>query len=293
MSVPETALRNVVVASDLEEEDDLFEPLQQPNEEQVPRTLEGLTLRGEVVRDFADYRNVVFTRDVSLRDVRFAKGFSFAGARFLGRATLFNVSNDRIRGNSASFAGATFNQQVRANRGCAFYLADFSSATFLSNAKFKGCRFYAAARFDGAKFAGPANFDSAVFNGSGHFNDARFASSADFERVIFRYSISHARFAEAHFVGPAIFKQAQFSGHADFTSAIFHSGVTFYRAKFALEKESEDDASDELDQTGIRGGDQADLTVSYDGAVFMAVDDGDTATFEGVKFGDRNFRRYV
>lgn len=252
-------------------------------------TLEGLSLNDQVVREFADYRNVVFTRDVIIRNVRFAKGFSFSGARFLGRVVLNDVRVDPAKGCSAAFSGAVFSQQFKASRDCRLYRTDFSGAIFHGIAIFKGVKFLASARFEGTTF-NACNFSRAVFSGAGIFNDAKFQSSADFEAATFRYSISAARFKDAKFAGPAIFKNARFAGDAEFDSAVFNSGATFFQAQFALERapSGEDDGEEpsaELAKTS------ADLVISFAGAVFLADDDGDTVTFEGAKFGDRNFKR--
>lgn len=252
-------------------------------------TLEGLSLKDQVVREFADYRNVVFTRDVVLRDVRFVKGFSFAGARFLGRVILNDVRIDNAKGCIAAFSGAVFSQQFKASRDCRLYRADFSGAIFQGNAIFKGVTFLASARFEGTTF-NACNFSRATFSGVGVFNDAKFQSSADFEAATFKYNISAARFRHAKFTGPAIFKNARFAGDAEFDSAVFNSGATFFQAQFALERAgSEEEDGEELSAEPSKA--SADLIVSFSGAVFLADDDGDTVTFEGAKFGDRNFKR--
>ena len=286
--VVDSAVRKNVIDTELDEE--VPEVGTTPAPQQAQRTLDGLALHAVDVDDFADYRGVTFTHDVILRDVRFSRGFSFAGATFQGRVRFFGVMNERAAGSVADFKGARFHGSAIFNHKSALYLANFQDAQFGDTTKFKGCRFYASAQFEGAVFSSSANFKDATFNGSGNFSRARFESVADFDDAVFRYPLSHARFMSTRFCGPAHFNDVKFCGNADFTEAVFSQGATFHQARFDL-RQKEPDA--EAFATERSESDQADVFVCFDRCTFHADEDGQVVTFEYAKFGDRNFRREI
>jgi uncharacterized protein YjbI with pentapeptide repeats len=251
------------------------------------RILDGLILTNTTVAAFADYKGVTFTGPVTLKDVRFQQGFSFAGATFLGPVKLTGVSNDRIRGSIAQFAGAFFGQTLRA-RKCTFYLCDFTGVRFEQFADFRGTRFYASAKFDKTQFPIAANFSATIFNGSGNFRQANFGGSCDFERVVFKYKHSHARFNEVQFAHHVGFNQAQFSGSVDYTDAVFKSGVSFEDSRFhhGAAPSSQDSDADVTEENG-------DFAILFDRVTFRADDDGQTANFKSARFGDHTVPRPV
>lgn len=284
------AARLPLIESELEDEElgAVSAPPALPPE---PRILDGLLSENTTFDQFADYAGVTFTDDVVLRNVRFAKGFSFAGAVFQGRTRFFGVTNERAKGSRADFAGAKFHGSAQFNQRASLYLANFEGAVFGDTAKFQGCRFYASANFDKALFSASANFKGATFNGSGNFSQARFESIADFDEAVFRYPLSHARFVSSRFVGPAHFNEARFCGSADFTEAVFSQGATFHRARFDLLQKEAEPETDEDEASLLH--DEADVFVCFDRCTFHADDEGQVATFEWAKFGDRNFRREI
>ena len=250
-------------------------------------TIDGLALANTIIQEFADYSGVTFTGSVDLKNVRFTRGFSFAGAVFLGPVRFFKVWNDKITGSKADFAGAKFFSPVYFRNKCTFYRANFKGADFVSMVTFKGQRFYSSACFDGAKFRSTANFSKVTFNGAAEFRKSEFFSEADFEYATFRYQLSHARFSEAIFKGPAAFNSILFSGNADFEAVEFHKGATFEGSWFSLEQTEEQDDSEQSPSYGT-----ADLFANFDGAVFLsAPGEAEVVSFKDAKFGDANLHR--
>ena len=125
-SVP--ALLRPAADPDFEDEvpDVLLAAITAPSEQ----IYDGLSLEGLTVEEFADYRGAIFLGPVSLRDVRFHRGFSFEGAKFHGKVRFSGVTNGRTGGSVASFVGAEFRQSVAFIRKTALYRADFQSAQF-------------------------------------------------------------------------------------------------------------------------------------------------------------------
>lgn len=173
------AARLPLIDSDLEDEE-LGAVSPAPALPPEPRILPGLLRESGTFDEFADYSGVTFTDDVVLRNIRFTKGFSFAGAVFQGRVRFFGVANERTKGSRADFSGAKFHGSAQFNQKSALYLGNFEGAEFGDTARFQGCRFYASANFDKAVFNATANFKAATFNGSGNFSQVRFESIADF-----------------------------------------------------------------------------------------------------------------
>jgi uncharacterized protein YjbI with pentapeptide repeats len=232
---------------------------------------------------------VTFTGPVDLKNARFTRGFSFAGATFLKSMKFSKVWNDQVSGSKAEFAGATFFGSVYVRDKSAFYRANFKGADFKSIVTFKGQRFYSSACFDGARFRSAANFAKATFNGAAEFRKAEFFSEADFEHAMFRYQLSHARFSEAIFNAPAFFNSVLFSGNADFEAAEFRNGATFEGSWFSLEQTDEQDDSKQSTNYGT-----ADLFANFDGAVFLsAPGEAEVVSFKDAKFGDANLHRSV
>lgn len=274
-----------------EEDEELLQTQITPETTEPPAitALDGLTLANTIIQEFADYRGVTFSGPVELKNVRFTRGFSFAGAAFLGPVRFLKVWNDKITGSRADFADAKFFSSVYFRDKCTLYRANFKGADFGSMVTFKGQRFYSSACFDGAKFRSTANFAKTTFNGAAEFRKAEFFGEADFEYATFRYQLSHARFSEAIFKAPAIFNSILFSGSADFEAAEFRNGATFEGSWFSLEQAEDQDDSEQSPDYGT-----ADLFAKFDGAVFLpAPGEAEVVSFKDAKFGDSNLHRSV
>lgn len=274
----------------VEEEDlELLDAAPAPQDETTFKTLDGLRLENQIVQQFADYRNVTFTGPVELKNVRFAQGFSFAGATFLAPVRFAKVWNDKVSGSKADFAHAKFFGSAYFREKSAFYRANFKGADFQSMVTFRGQRFYSTACFDDAKFRSTAGFAKVIFNGAAEFRKSEFFGEADFEGATFRYNLSHARFSEALFKAPAYFNNVLFAGNADFAEVEFRSGTTFEASGFSLDQEDEPEEGQRSSNYAA-----ADLFVKFDGALFLpAPGDAEVVSFKEVKFGDSNLVRTV
>lgn len=282
---------DVAVRADLLEDDFVDElRLLAPQEPRQPtRFSEEISETDKSFDQLLDFDGATFEKDVTLRNCRFLRGFSFKGATFKGKVLFSGCSVSSAKGNKSAFDGATFEKSFKVERQSAFYLASFVGVQFKQSANFKGSRFYGSAKFDGAHFLQPASFASVTFNGAGTFVEATFHKTANFDAAKFKYSISHARFRTAVFKELATFDEAEMSGSADFARANFLRGVTFNSARFCIvAREAEADA--EAETTTKASG---DLTVSFAEARFSSDDNGTIASFERTRFGDHNYRRDV
>ncbi len=252
------------------------------------RFIPGLDVRNKQVGELLDYRNVVFTGEVRIENVTFNAGCLFSGAKFQSRVIFRNVSVRGSRGNVTAFQNCTFGGTARFDRS-ALYLADFSNSIFEYQAYFNQAKFNATARFDNVKFLQPAHFKSCSFAGAGSFQNTKFRSTAIFKNTIFRYWLSHARFNSTVFDQSADFEGVRFCGHADFSDTKFNGGCLFLAAKFC--EHDDDDETSNGDRSSRRGGNRADLRITFENATFISDHEGHIATFQGAKFGDRSFPR--
>lgn len=286
MSAAASALR--LPASELDLEEEVFSLSPEPVPD-VPRVFEGLSEQDRTFTDFQNYEGATFTGPVTLRNCKFAKGFSFKNARFLGPVTFVNVTVTVAKGNKSIFEGAQFDHTVSFSKFSSLYMASFEGCIARAKFEYKG-RFYARAKFERSTFEKPAHFSGALFNGAANFMEASFKSTAEFSKATFRYRLSHARFVSATFEEFASFNDAGFAGHADFTEAQFLGGATFHGAEFSLPSTS----SDENGEPSSNANDtQGDLRVVFKNATFQGDYLGQVVDFGQVRFGDQNFKRDV
>lgn len=272
-------------------EEDFFEELtslaiQEPV--QPTRFAEEINETDKTFDQLLNFDGATFEKDVTLRNCRFLRGFSFKGATFKGKVVFSGCSVTSAKGNRSAFDGATFERTLKVERQTSFHVTSFTGAQFKQSANFKGARFYNSAKFDRVQFLQPAIFTSAIFNGAGTFSEATFHRTANFDAAKFKYSISHARFAAAVFKELASFDEAEFSGSAEFVRANFLRGATFNGARFCIAaRETDADSDAESGSTKAAG----DLSVNFKEARFSGDHNGTIASFEKARFGDHNYRR--
>ena len=134
----------------------------------------------------------------------------------------------------ADFSGFVFPWHASFDCGGGYYL-DSISTKFPNGANFSSASFLGDARFDEAIFAEQTNFIATRFADRAIFNCAKFTGNVTFENAIFEKVASFTR--EVAFLANASFENTNFLGDAHFKKCKFgdsqnHNNFSFRLAKF-------------------------------------------------------------
>jgi uncharacterized protein YjbI with pentapeptide repeats len=168
-----------------------------------------------------DFSRSKFCCDANFSDTQFYHYSDFQSVRFVRDA---NFDRTYFHGSIADLGYTEFTGKAHF-RNAHLTNANFTAATFRSDAHFERATFNDKANFIRVVFSGFAVFDAAVFNGLADFDQATLEWTS-FRAVTF---VGGVQFRDATFPDLIYFINAKFGGETNFVRARFDGGVPDFR----------------------------------------------------------------
>ena len=175
---------------------------------------------------------VIFSKIKSLGNQFNCQQSTFLDNLYFDNATLQSHEidfHDVVVHGMLTFQGTVFEGNAIFSQSRFFRRADFSEATFQSEADFFQIVCQLNAFFAKATFMGDAEFSQTQFNEHADFSSTSFHQLTDFSDTIFKGNVD---FAKSCFQGDTRFRNVSFIKEAGFHGATFHDKIDFFESKF-------------------------------------------------------------
>ena len=170
-----------------------------------------------------DFHGVLFSVDVSFRDVK-----------FLGNEIIKFWMTEFSNAAVANFSGAEFSGETYFSNSQFFGKVYFRSTKFLNFITFDSADFLSESVVDfyDAEFSEYVDFKRSNFFGKVKFNHAKFSEEISFIETIFHENFDKVDFEKTKFLKKVEFNKAMFLRDANFNKCTFFEDAVFDEAKF-------------------------------------------------------------